>query len=106
MHAEQTILPTEEVLLDGSALLIMDILVELEDGSLANVEIQKVPYNFPGERMSCYSADLLLRQYTRLKGERGQDFKYSDMKKVYTIIIYEKSTAAFHMAGNPYLHLG
>ena len=100
------ILPTEEVLLDGSALLIMDILVELEDGSLANVEVQKIPYNFPGERMSCYSADLLLRQYTRLKGERGQDFKYSDMKKVYTIIIYEKSTAEFHMAGNPYIHLG
>jgi len=56
------ILPTEQTALDGSMLLIMDILVELEDGSLANVEVQKIPYRFPGERMSCYSADLLLRQ--------------------------------------------
>jgi len=71
------ILPTEETLLEGGALLIMDILVELEDGSLANVEVQKIPYNFPAERMSCYSADLLLRQYNRVKGERGKDFKYS-----------------------------
>ena len=68
------ILPTEETLLEGGALLIMDILVELEDGALANVEVQKIPYNFPAERMSCYSADLLLRQYNRVKGERGKDF--------------------------------
>ena len=54
------ILPSEETLLDGGALLIMDILVELEDSSLANVEIQKVPYLFPGERMSCYSSYCLI----------------------------------------------
>lgn len=91
------ILPTEETLLEGGALLIMDILVELEDGALANVEVQKIPYNFPAERMSCYSADLLLRQYNRVKGERGKEFKYNDIKKVYTIILYEKSTSEFHM---------
>ncbi len=33
--------------MDGGALLIMDILVELQDGSLANVEVQKVPYLVP-----------------------------------------------------------
>ena len=75
------ILPSEDVLLDGGALLIMDILVELEDGALANVEVQKIPYNFPGERMSCYSADLLLRQYNRVKGEKGKDFTYNDIHK-------------------------
>ncbi len=32
---------------DESSLLIMDILVELEDGSLANVEAQKIGYKFP-----------------------------------------------------------
>jgi len=100
------ILPTEETLLEGGALLIMDILVELEDGSLANVEVQKIPYNFPAERMSCYSADLLLRQYNRVKGERGKDFKYNDIKKVYTIILYEKSTAEFHMIPDKYVHIG
>ena len=84
----------------------MDILVELKDGSLANVEVQKIPYNFPAERMSCYSADLLLRQYNRVKGERGKDFKYNDIKKVYTIILYEKSTAEFHMIPDKYVHIG
>ena len=100
------ILPIEETLLEGGALLIMDILVELKDGSLANVEVQKIPYNFPAERMSCYSADLLLRQYNHVKGERGKDFKYNDIKKVYTIILYEKSTAEFHMISDKYVHIG
>ena len=100
------ILPTEETLLEGGALLIMDILVELEDGSLANVEVQKIPYNFPAERMSCYSADLLLRQYNRVKGERGKEFKYNDIKKVYTIILYEKSTSEFHMIPDKFVHIG
>ena len=100
------ILPSEDTLLDGGALVIMDILVELEDGSLANVEVQKIPYLFPAERMSCYSADLLLRQYSRVKGERGQEFKYNDIKKVYTIIIFEKSIHAFHEMGEAYVHMG
>ena len=100
------ILPSEETLLDGGALLILDILVELADGSLANVEVQKVPYLFPGERMSCYSSDLVLRQYSRVKGERGNRFKYSDMKKVYTIVIFENSTAEFHRDGLNCIHMG
>ena len=61
-------LPLQESILEGNALLIMDILVQLEDGSLANVEVQKIPYMFPAERMSCYSSDLVLRQYSRVKG--------------------------------------
>lgn len=100
------ILPTEENWLNEDALLVMDILVELEDGSLANVEIQKIPYFFPAERMSCYSADLLMRQYSRIKGERGKGFKYSDVKKVYTIIIFEKSSSVFHKNKEKYIHMG
>ena len=42
--------------------------MELEDGSLANIEIQKIGYAFPGQRGACYSADLLLRQYKRVRG--------------------------------------
>ena len=56
-------------LADESTLLIMDIVVELEDGSIVNLEIQKIGYMFPGERSACYSADLLLRQYKRVKQE-------------------------------------
>ena len=48
---------------DETSLLITDIVVELEDGSIANVEMQKIGYLFPGQRCASYSADLLLRQY-------------------------------------------
>ncbi|MBO5460716.1 MAG: PD-(D/E)XK nuclease family transposase [Ruminococcus sp.] len=79
-----------------SSLLIMDIVIELEDGSIANVEAQKIGYAFPGQRSACYSADLLLRQYKRIKGEKGKHFNYKDIKKVYTIVFLEKSSAQFH----------
>ena len=32
-----------------------------------NVEVQKNEYSFPGQRSACYSSDLLLRQYKRVK---------------------------------------
>ena len=35
---------------DEQTLVIMDLLVELEDGRLADFEIQKIGYKFPGER--------------------------------------------------------
>ena len=54
-------------LIEEGSLLIMDILVELEDGTLSNIEIQKIAYQFPGERIDCYSSDLLLRQYSRVR---------------------------------------
>ena len=102
----QDILPSENVVLSGDSLLIMDILVRLSCGALANIEIQKIPYQFPAERMSCYSSDLLLRQYSRLKSQGG--FNYSDMRKVYTIILFEKSTAMFHDStlNGAYFHHG
>lgn len=87
----QSILSQENRLLPTSPLLIMDIIVQLEDGSIANVEIQKIHYAFSGERMSCYSSDLLLRQYTRVKGEKGDQFTYHDIKTVYTIVMFEDS---------------
>lgn len=100
------ILPTEDSMLDGESLLILDVLVELEDGTLTNIEVQKCPYAFPAERMSCYSSDLIMRQYTRTKGEKGKYFTYHDMKKVYTIILFEKSTDAFHLDPPCYIHYG
>ena len=55
---------------DENTLLVTDILVEFEDGSLADVEIQKLGYAFPGERSACYAADLLLRQYKKGHGDK------------------------------------
>lgn len=98
------VLPLEDVLMDGESILTMDILVQLEDGSYVLVEVQKVPYYFPAERASCYSSDLLLRQYSRLKRERGKHFSYKDLHKVYTIVIYEKSTEAFTSPNGIFIH--
>ena len=102
------ILSNEDSMLPSTSLLLMDIIVQLEDGSIANVEIQKIPYTFPGERMSCYSADLLLRQYTRVKGEKGSTFTYQDLKNVYTIVMFENSPKECKTAdlADIYLHHG
>ena len=89
---------------EESSLLIMDIVVELEDGSIANVECQKIGYAFPGARAACYSADLLLRQYRRVRGEKGKKFSYKDIKKVYSIIFYEQSPNLFHSFSQHYIH--
>lgn len=89
---------------DEESLLITDIVVELEDGSIANIEIQKIGYLFPGERAACYSADLLLRQYKRLRDKQKKNFKYSEMRPVYTIILFEQSPTQFHKFPNEYIH--
>ena len=82
-------LPGEDRLIDGESYLIMDLLARLTDGSLINVEIQKQGYAFPAERISCYSADLLMRQYMRIRGGSGSErnaFSYRNIKKVYVIL--------------------
>lgn len=81
--------------------------MEFEDGALADIEIQKIGYAFPGERSACYSADLLLRQYKRVRekqrGQKGK-FSYKNIKNVYTIVIFEKSPMEIRMLENRYIH--
>jgi hypothetical protein len=89
---------------DESALLITDIVVEFEDGSIANVEIQKIGYMFPGQRAACYSSDLLLRQYKRLRSEKDEVFTYKKIKTVYTIVLFENSSKEFHKYTQSYIH--
>ena len=91
-------------LADESSLVIMDIVVQLSDGSIANLEIQKIGYKFPGERSACYSADLLLRQYKRVRSERKKKFSYKDIKDVYTIVLFENSPAEFKKFPDVYIH--
>ena len=82
------VLPNESArIASESSLLIMDIVVQFEDGSIANVEVQKVGYLFPGQRCACYSSDLLLRQYKRIRLELGKSFTYKEIQKVYTIVL-------------------
>ncbi len=92
-------------LADEKSLLEMDILVELGDKSLANIEVQKIGYAFPGERSACYSSDLVLRQYKRIRSKRNKKrFSYRDIKPVYTIILFEKSPGIFKDYPDDYVH--
>ena len=91
---------------EKGSLMIMDILVEFENGEMGNVEIQKIGYLFPGERATCYSSDMVMRQYERVKSERGKDFAYSDLKNVYTIIFMEESSKEFKNYPNEFIHRG
>ena len=60
----------------------MDIVVKTESGAIVNVEMQRIGYYFPGERSSCYTSDLIMRQYSAVRAKKGLDFSYSDLKPV------------------------
>ncbi len=69
------------------------------------MEIQKVGYAFPGQRSACYSADLLLRQYRRVRNQMTKEtFSYREISNVYTIVLFEKSTPEFHTFPDQYIH--
>ena len=82
----------------------MDINIELTDGSITDIEMQKIGYLFPGERSSCYIADFIMRQYNRIKSEKGKRFTYRDMKPVYLIVLMEQSSTAFKAVSPHFMH--
>lgn len=99
------VLPNDSTRLgDENSLVIMDIVVELEDGSIINIEMQKIGYKFPGERCACYSSDLLLRQYRRVRDEKKKFFNYHHIKPVYTIVLFDESPKEFKSFPNNYMH--
>ena len=74
---------------------------------LTNIEIQKIGYAFPGQRSACYSSDLLLRQYKRVRGENNnpkKKFSFQNIKPVYTIVFFETSQREFHEFSDTYVH--
>mgnify|MGYP001054644025 CR=1 FL=1 len=95
-------------------MIIMDMVVLMADGSIANIEIQKISYDFPEERISCYSADLVLRQYKMITGKSehvvngSSKPSYKDMRKVHTIILFEDSNKSLisDMDKSLYFHVG
>lgn len=99
------VLPNEsDRISDKGSLLIMDILVKLKSGALANIEIQKIGSTFPGQRCACYSSDLLMRQFARVKQQMGRKFSYRNLQKVYSIILIEKSSSEYHRIPEQYIH--
>lgn len=103
IHIKQ-ILPREgSQIVENGNFVIADIIASMEDGSIINVEIQKIGYAFPGERSSCYTADMIMRQYNYLKNQNKKSFSYQDMRSVYLIVFMEHSPAQFHHT-NEYIH--
>ena len=101
----KAILPREGVqLAEKGSLVIMDIIVELCDGSTVDVEMQKVGYHFPGQRSDCYTADMIMRQYNRVRSEKSEKFSYKDLKPVHLFILMEKSPREFHEFSDQYIH--
>ncbi len=102
------VLPNESKrMTEESSLLILDMLVRLRSGDLVNVEVQRLGYYFPGQRCACYSSDLVMRQYLMLKAQCEEEkkwFSYGDVKKVYTIILIQKSISEFHRFPDDYIH--
>ena len=84
-----------QALAEDSSLVIMDLLVEIGNQRIVNLEMQKIGMYFPGERSEVYAADLIMRQYTRIKNLRGKEFQYSDMAPVYIIVMMDKSAKEF-----------
>lgn len=104
VHIEK-ILPREGIrLAEEASLIIMDILVQLSDGSRVNVEMQKIGLYFPGKRSSCYAADAIMRQYTELRGRLKEKFSYKEMKPFFLIVLMEHSSAPFQKAAPGYIH--
>ena len=102
----EEVLPNDSTRLGAeSSLLYTDIVIQQTDGSLSNVEIQKIGYAFPGARCACYSADLLLRQYKRVRGESNRRVDYRKIKNVYTIVFFEHSPKEFEDFPEDYLHV-
>jgi len=99
------VLPKEGIIItEGGSQVIMDIIIRLGDGSITTVEMQRLGYLFPGERSSCYVADMLMRQYERVRSQRGKDFSYKDLKNVNLIVIMEESSREFKEVSPKYIH--
>ena len=102
-----SVLPHEGGRITPRTLVVMDIIVQLRDGSLTTVEVQRYGYAFPGQRAACYSADMLLRQYRRKRDEAAEKKKrmsYKAIRPVYTIVLYEQSPGEFARFPHKYIH--
>ena len=80
---------------DKGSLVIMDIIVKLKDGSLVNVELQKIGYRFPSQRSSCYVSDMIMRQYNEKRAQKRDKFNYRDIAPVYLLVIIANSSSEF-----------
>ncbi len=88
---------------EQSKKVVLDIVVQFEDGSLGNIEIQRRGINFPSTRAAVYSSNLLTRQFAAATDEKKGDIDYDYVKPVYTIILFENSPSPFNKM-KEYIH--
>ena len=101
----QSVLPREGIVLnEKGSFVVMDILVQLENGTFINVEVQRVGYLFPGARSSCYLADLVMRQYNMVRSTYQDSFSYNLMNPIILIVLMENSSENFAVATPHYIH--
>ena len=100
------VLPNEGyTVTERGALIIMDIIIRTSDGSIINVEMQKIGHSFPGQRAECYIADSIIRQYKYAKEKNPDHFSYSKIRPSYLIILMEDSPIEFRKASPNYIHI-
>ena len=104
IHIIQVIPREGSQMVDKGSFVIMDILVQTENGTSIHVEMQKHGYEFTGERSTCYMSDLVMRQYTQVKAEKKTKFSFKDLKPVYLIVLMEHSTRNFKRVSPNYIH--
>ena len=71
--------------------IILDVVVEFEDGTIADVEIQRKGIRMPPKRGAMYSGELVRRQYAANEGEDLSSVDYDRVHPVHMIIIMEES---------------
>jgi uncharacterized coiled-coil protein SlyX len=91
---------------DRGSIVIMDIVVRLADGTIINLEFQKISYRFPAKRLDCYCSDLIMREYSRLREKEGKKFSYTHMPLVYSIVLFEESPSELRPDSGHYIHFG
>ena len=79
---------------------ILDVVVEFEDGTIADVEIQRRGLNMPPKRSCMYSSDLVVRQYAAYEDEKLSDVDYSRVHPVHMIVIMEDSLDSLQDIGS------
>ena len=84
--------------------ILLDMVVEFEDGTIAIVEIQRKGVDMPPQRCAAYSADVLTKQFTVEKVEKKSDIDYEMLSPVYTIILVEDSMDVFKETGKYHHH--
>lgn len=89
---------------DRGSFVLVDMVVRLADNTILNVEIQKSGYRFPGKRFDCYCADLIMREYNRLRERDKEKFSYNNMPPVLSIALMESSTKNFYQFPHHYIH--